>query len=168
MADVKLIVTDLDGTLIGSMNAFPAYEEFRDRLATYRAKYGTVWVACTGRSLRSFLHFFAPMETLNLAPEYVIIKHAYIYRLTRFGYRPHYAWNFFVRYHIWSSKLYMREALNQWHRMITGMSDGVSTVYHRRNRLCLRFSTEDAAEAAARMLTERAKEFNIGNIAHNF
>jgi len=89
----------------------------------------------------------------------VILKHAYIYRLTRFGYRPHYAWNFFIRYHIWSSQLYMKEALNEWHRMITGMSEGVSTVYHQRNRLCLRFSTEEAAEAAAQLLTQKAKAF---------
>jgi HAD superfamily hydrolase (TIGR01484 family) len=159
MPEIRLIATDLDGTLIGSMNAFPAYEEFRERLSACREKHGAVWVACTGRSLRSFLHFFAPMQTLGMAPEYVILKHAYIYRLTRFGYRPHYAWNFFIRYHIWSSKLYMREALNQWHRMITGMSEGVSTVYHRRNRLCLRFSTEEAAEAAAVLLAKKAREF---------
>jgi len=157
--DVKIIATDLDGTLIGKANEFSLYDDFRDRLEIYKAKHGTLWVACTGRSLKSFLHFFSPMATLGLTPDFVILKHAYIYRLTRFGYRPHYAWNFFIRYHIWSSKLYLKEALNQWHRMITGMSEGVSTVYHRRNRLCLRFSTEEAAEAAAKLLTKKAKEF---------
>lgn len=159
MPEVKLIATDLDGTLIGNANEFPLYDEFRDRLQTYKSKYGSIWVACTGRSLRSFLHFFSPMATLGLTPDYVILKHAYIYRLTRFGYRPHYAWNFFIHYHIWSSKLYLKEALNEWHRMITGMSDGVTTVYHRRNRLCLRFNTEEAAEAAAQLLKKKAKEF---------
>ena len=159
MPEIKLIATDLDGTLIGNANEFPLYDEFRDRLEAYKAKYGTIWVACTGRSLKSFLHFFSPMATLDLKPDYVILRHAYIYRLTRFGYRPHYAWNFFIHYHIWSSKLYLREALNEWHRMITGMSEGVTTVYHRSNRLCLRFSTEEAAEAAAQLLTKKAKEF---------
>ncbi len=159
MRDVKIIATDLDGTLIGNANEFPLYDEFRDRLDTFKSKYDTLWVACTGRSLKSFLHFFSPMSTLGLTPEYVIIKHAYIYQLTKFGYRPHYAWNFFIRYHIWSSRLYLKDALNQWHRMITGMFAGVSTVYHRRNRLCLRFNTDEAAEAAARLLTKKAREF---------
>jgi hydroxymethylpyrimidine pyrophosphatase-like HAD family hydrolase len=159
MSEVRLLATDLDGTLIASMTEFAAYDEFGELLTTLKEKYSTVWVACTGRSLKSFLHFFAPMQELGLAPEYVIIKHAYIYRLTRSGYRPHYAWNFFVRYHIWSSQLYMKETLGQWHSMITGMSEGVSTVEHRRNRLCLRFSTEEAAEAAATLLTEKAKPF---------
>ncbi len=159
MPEVKLLATDLDGTLIGKMNELHAYEEFRKLLSTFRDKHGTIWVACTGRPLRSFLHFFIPMQEMDLAPEYVIVKHAYIYRLTRFGYRPHYAWNFFIRYHIWSSQLCMKETLNKWHRMITGMCEGVTPVYHRRNRLCLRFNSEEAAEAAAQVLTEKAKAF---------
>jgi len=159
MPEIKLIATDLDGTLIGNANEFPLYDEFRDRLDIYKQKYDALWVACTGRSLKSFLHFFSPMATLGLEPDYVILRHAYIYRRTRFGYRPHYAWNFFIRYHIWSSKLYIREALNEWHRMITGMSEGVTTVYHRSNRLCLRFNSEEAAEAAAQLLAKKAKEF---------
>lgn len=159
MSDIKLIATDLDGTLIGSANEFSLYETFGERLSAWRAKHGVLWVACTGRSLKSFLHLFSPMSTMGLAPDYIIIRHAYIYRLTRFGYRPHYAWNFFIRYHIWSSKLYIRDALNQWHRLITGMTEGVSTIYHRRNRLCLRFSSEETAEAAADVLKQKAREF---------
>jgi hydroxymethylpyrimidine pyrophosphatase-like HAD family hydrolase len=159
VSDVKLLATDLDGTLIGNANEFHLYEDFGDHLAEYKKRYGTTWVACTGRSLRSFLHFITPMQTMGLTPEFVIIKHAYIYRMTRFGYRPHYAWNFFIRYHIWSSRLYMREALSSWHKMITGLSEGVTTVYHRSNRLCLRFSSEEAAEAAAKLLRDKAKVF---------
>ncbi len=159
MPDIKVIATDLDGTLIGNANEFHLYDQFGERLSHYRSSYNSLWVACTGRSLRSFLHFIAPMHTMGLSPDYVIIKHAYIYRLTRFGYKPHVLWNLFIRYHIWSSCLYIRDAINSWHRMITGLSDGVTTVYHRFNRLCLRFKSEEAAEAATKLLKEKASEF---------
>jgi HAD superfamily hydrolase (TIGR01484 family) len=159
MPEVKLIATDLDGTLIGNADEFSLYEEFGDRLGVYRAKYGAIWVACTGRSLRSFLRFFGPMSELGFAPQYVIVRHAYIYRRTRNGYRPHYAWNFCIRYHIWSSHLYIKEALMKWQRMITGMSSGVTVIFQNRNRLCLRFNTQEAAEAATELLKKESKEF---------
>jgi HAD superfamily hydrolase (TIGR01484 family) len=159
MPKVKLLATDLDGTLIGHADEFSLYDEFGDRLRVLRAKYGTIWVACTGRSLHSFLHFVAPLSEMGLAPKYVIIKHAYIYRLTRFGYRPHYVWNFLIRYQIWSSLLHIKEALRKWQRMITGMSSGVSTIFQTRNRLCLRFDTEESAEAAALLLKKESKRF---------
>jgi hypothetical protein len=64
MSEVTLIATDLGGTLIGNADEFSLYEEFGDRLGVYRAKYGAIWVACTGRSLRSVLRspLFCPDE----------------------------------------------------------------------------------------------------------
>ena len=157
---IRLIATDLDGTLIGGIGELLLYDDFRNRLKTLRSRYGAVWVVCTGRSRRSFNHLFSPMKLMGFAPEYVIVNHAYIYRRTRSGrYRPHYGWNILIHYNIWASRLYMKDAIEHWYKMVMNMVEGVTTVYHRRNRLCLRFDAEEDAAAVAKLLKEKAKEF---------
>jgi hypothetical protein len=100
------------------------------------------------------------LKALGLMPDYVITDHAYIYRQTRRGgYRPHLLWNFMIRYHIWASQLYVKDAIDRWYRMVKGMVKGVSTVHRRRNRLCLRFESEDDAAVVADILREKVKEF---------
>jgi len=156
---IKLLATDLDGTLFGGSGELPLYEEFKGRLKTLRAKHGALWVVCTGRSLRSFQHLFSPMKTMDIAPDYVIVSHAYIYHRKRNGYRPHYVWNILIYYHLWASRLYMKDAIQKWYKMVMEMTDGVTTVYHRRNRLCLRFDAEEDAQAVAKLLRKKAQEF---------
>ncbi len=156
---LRLIVTDLDGTLIGNANEFALYDEFQKQLDHMRARHGAVWVVCTGRTLRSFRHFIEPMQTMGVAPEYAIIRHAYVYRHTRLGYRPHLTWNFWILMHLLISRLHIHSAINEWHALITGMTRHVTTIYRKRNRLCLRFDREEDAEAATEILTEKAREF---------
>jgi HAD superfamily hydrolase (TIGR01484 family) len=157
---IKLIATDLDGTLIGRTGELPIYDDFKKRLEYLRSKYNTVWVVCTGRSLRGFYHKFSPMEVMGVYPEYIIVDHAYIYRRTKSGrYRPHYSWNFLIRYNIWSSRLYIKDAIEHWYKTIYDKYRGITVLYHRRNRLCVRFRTEEEAAAAAEYLKEEAKGF---------
>ena len=158
---IRLLATDLDGTLIGGSGGIELYSHFRETLNKLRTGSDFVWVVCTGRSLHSFEHVFAPLKALGLMPDYVITDHAYIYRQTRRGgYRPHLLWNFMIRYHIWASQLYVKDAIDRWYRMIKGMVKGVSTVHRRRNRLCLRFESEDDAAVVADILREKLKSSN--------
>ena len=90
---IRLLTTDLDGTLIGGASEFPLYPTFREQLIELRRDHDTVWAICTGRSLPSFRHFFEPMRTMDIRPDFVIIRHAYIFSLTRAGYVPHILWN---------------------------------------------------------------------------
>lgn len=156
---IKLLATDLDGTLFGSSGELALYDEFRKRLTTLREKYDMQWVICTGRSLRSFMHLFSPMKTMGLMPDYVIVNHAYIYHLKRNKYKSHYYWNLLIHYHLWASKLYMKDAIKSWYKQVMDMTDKVTTVYHRNNRLCLRFDNEDDAEGVAKLLLEKSREF---------
>ena len=155
-----ILATDLDGTLIGGTGDFSLYDNFRSRLEAMQAADGTVWVVCTGRSLRSFQHLFSPMKIMGFMPDYVIVNHAYIYRRTKSGrYRPHHSWNLMIRYHIWSSRLHIKDALSSWYDMVTDTVDNVTTVYHRHNRLCMRFDTEADAEAVAKILKKKSRWF---------
>lgn len=157
--NIKLIATDLDGTLIGSANEFPLYSLFRDRVNELRRHNNAVWVACTGRSLHSFWDFFSSMRTMGLMPDFVVIRHAFIYGLTRFGYLPHIFWNLHIHYQQWSTQFYVRHAIDEWHRMITGGTLGVKTLRREKNRLCLQFNSEESAVVAADMLRERVKPY---------
>ena len=157
--DIKLIATDLDGTLIGSANEFPLYSTFRDRINDLQKRNGVLWAACTGRSYKSFWAFFSPMRTMGLMPDYVVIRHAYIFGLTRFGYLPHIFWNLHIRYQLWLNKLYVREAMNEWQELMTGGALGVSMVHRKRNRLCLRFDSDESANVAADLLRDKVKRY---------
>ena len=156
---IRLIATDLDGTLIGGDADLARFTEFNQRLDLLRERFGAQWVVCTGRSLHSFENVLGPMRAMGLSPEHAVIRHAYLYGIGRGGYWPHFIWNLGIRFQIWSGSLYLRGAIREWHRMVRRMSDKVTTVYHRHNRLCLRFRTDEEAEAAAELLRQKASVF---------
>ncbi len=159
MADIRLIATDLDGTLIGSASDLPLYMSFKDKLNHLRARFDTKWVACTGRSMGSFQAFFFPMRTMGVMPDFVIIRHAYIYGLTKCGYVPHVIWNLRTRYLEWANELHIASAIDEWHRMITGSCLGVTTIRKKRDRLCLRFDSQESVVAVVKMLEEKMRPF---------
>lgn len=158
MAEIKLLATDLDGTLIGSVSEFHRYPVYNEVIKELYSEHGTKWVACTGRSLTSFREFFSPMQMMGIAPDYLIVNHAFIYSRTRRGYLPHVTWNVRIRYLLWRNRLKVEDAIKDWHRMITGASLGVTTVSKTESRLCFRFESDEAAEAAANLLISRVDE----------
>ncbi len=166
MEDIRLIATDLDGTLIGNADEFPMYSEFRDRLMRLQRENGTAWAVITGRTFRSFREFFAPLKVMGLAPDVIIIRHAYIYTLGKFGYKPHVFWNLRILLLLWLDRMQSRRAIAEWHAVITRVSHGVRTVKRKRNRLWLRFNTEEAAAFAAAELGRRVDSFHHFKVFH--
>jgi len=156
MPEIRLIATDLDGTLIGSINEFPLYNDYRDRIEEMRREHGLIWAACTGRTLASFGGFFAPMRTMGLVPDFVIANHAYIYSFSPLGYMPHILWNLRIRYRTWYESQLVRNAIDDWYDTISSVSVGVTTIRRRKNRLSLRFDSPESADVAANMLEEKA------------
>jgi len=159
MKPIQLLATDLDGTLIGSATEFPLYTSFREKVIELRKNYGTIWVACTGRDLKSFRTFFSPMRTMGMAPEFIVVSHAYIFERTRIGYMPHIIWNLRIAYIIWMNNFTAREVIDEWHDAITGASGGVSTLKRSKSRLRLRFDSADAARVALEVIEEKIKDF---------
>lgn len=159
MAEIRLIATDLDGTIIGGVSDFHLYDDFRDKLVEYRKKFNTIWVTCTGRSLRSTKEFLSPMELLGIRPDYIIVNHAYIFERTRFGYMPHVLWNLRIRYILLSNRYEVQNAMEHWGSILMGSSFGVSIMYKSKNRLRMRFNTEQSAAAAEKLLSDRTKQF---------
>jgi HAD superfamily hydrolase (TIGR01484 family) len=158
MSDIRLIATDLDGTLVGHTADFGLYEELREKFIEYRRKSNTVWATCTGRSLASTKQFLGPMEDFGIRPHYIIVSHAYIYEHTKLGYVPHLAWNFRMRRIFRQNSRDIRRSIDKWYKTITAASLGVVTVYRRKTRLRMRFRTEEAAIVIERMLEKESSQ----------
>ena len=164
---IKLIVFDLDGTLMGRDDDFHLYDEFAERLKRFKELHGAVWAICTGRSISSFRDTFHPMEMKGIRPDYVIFRHAYIWRKGRRGYVPKTSWNILTRYHLWSTRLYVKDALRQWCREITELSPNVRVIYERRSKFCVRFKSEQSAIAAEEILAKKANPYNHLKVFRN-
>ena len=93
MAAIRLIAIDLDGTLVGRENEFPLYAKLRYLLAELRLGEGTNWAVCTGRRVPSFRRFFLPMQMMGITPDFLIARHAYMYRLRGAFALPYLFWN---------------------------------------------------------------------------
>lgn len=149
---IQLLATDLDGTVIGGVQEFPLYADFRRALAWLREGDGGLWVACTGRSLSSFLDFSMPLRRMDLTPDYVIVRHAYIFSLGRFCWWPHVLWNMHIRHHAWVDRRAAQQALAEWHRSIVSCTLGVRTRRRDDDRLVLHFDSEKSAVDALGVL----------------
>lgn len=162
----RLLVADLDGTLVGSVNEFPLYTQFRSRINEFRGRENLLWAACTGRSRRSFNRFFSPMRAMGISPDYVILNHAYIYGMSRFGFVPHVFWNLHIHYRLWANRMYVRQAINDWYDTVTGGALGVRTFRRRKDRTAVRFDSEESAGVAVQMLHDKLGDYQHIKIVH--
>lgn len=152
MAAIRLLATDLDGTLIGTGREFPLFVPFRERIDAIRRRNGCVWAICTGRTGRSFRRFFAPMRMVGLQPDYVIVRHAYIGGPRARGFISHFFWNVGIAYEQWAQRLRVRRTLDRWHRAILRGIQGVETLMRGSDRLWVSFVSEDGAAQAEQLL----------------
>lgn len=158
-AAIRLLATDLDGTLIGSANELPAYAELHSMVEHLREVHGMTWVACTGRTFRSFREFFTPMRRTGILPDYVVIRHAYLFRLTRFGFIPHLSWNVVMLLDLWREVRDGKRAMQHWYETIMGRSTGVRVLRRQAGRLNLRFDSDESAQVAADYISKEALKF---------
>jgi hydroxymethylpyrimidine pyrophosphatase-like HAD family hydrolase len=149
---IEMLATDLDGTVIGGVQEFPLYAEFRRELARLQETCGTVWIACTGRALSSFKEFMQPLSRMGVEPDYAIVRHAYIFVRSRIGWYPHVLWNLHILYHLWLDRRATEEALIAWHRTIVACAAGVRTLRLNRERRTLQFDSPESAASAVEML----------------
>lgn len=158
MAKIRLAVFDFDGTLLGRQDEFPLYAAFRDRLLELKKTQNTIWAVSTGRGPKSFWSCFGAMGAVGLEPDYTVTRHAYISGHSKFGYRPHIAWNLRTYYLLWVNRMRIRLAMNDWRKMITHGIRGSHVVTKQKDRLCLRFDRQEGADVAAELLSEQTRK----------
>jgi len=156
--DIRLLVTDLDGTLIGHRDERRLYPDFKAQLADLRRTSQTTWLICTGRHYASFRRFFRPMEKAGLRPDLVATRHRLIYRRRGEDYviMPLFSLTVLVRF-----LLAHRDALSklkQMHGHLQRTTRGVRRVVLLPDRFSLRFATEESADAALLWVQKEIQE----------
>jgi hydroxymethylpyrimidine pyrophosphatase-like HAD family hydrolase len=156
-ATIKLIATDLDGTLIGSTDEMPVYSDFAERIRDLRISQGTSWAVLSGRPLRSFLECSEPLRVAGLLPDYAILRYSLIYQREGESYRLLWRWSLATLWKRVLRPIITRRVLREWHVAALETFRGTRTLTNTPQRLQLRFKSEQAAESAAAALKERVK-----------
>jgi hydroxymethylpyrimidine pyrophosphatase-like HAD family hydrolase len=159
MTDIRLVATDLDGTLLGKGTSLDVFVAFRKQLAALRQHTNVVWAVSTGRSRGSFRRVFEPLQMLEIAPDYVILRHALIYSVGRWSFVPHRFWNLAIQCRVWKDRLHVRNAIDDWQAMILLGHRRAKTIEKTATRLWMRFETEEEAGVAASLLSKKAACF---------
>lgn len=154
-----MFVTDADGTLMGRRPEFDQYRAFRARVNDLRVTYGARWVVCTGRSLGGYKRIFRPMNVFGIKPDYVIVRHAYIYECKPWGFLPHWIWNLRVLWLQWRDDLALRRAMPRLKRAVLSRNPFAKVTYSGRERLCFRFEDEGSTNFGAEILRAEARPY---------
>ena len=155
--EIKLLVTDLDGTLLGMSSELPHYALFGKMVDELRRESGTQWVICTGRTLTSCLRFLHPMMAVGAIPDYVVVNHTHVYGLEGSQHKAHMWWSLRIGFDAWIERLRAISAIKEWYRMIhRGVLRCLSAKLER-GSLLLRFETDDDSQVVAQLLKTKAQ-----------
>jgi hydroxymethylpyrimidine pyrophosphatase-like HAD family hydrolase len=165
-AQIQLLVTDLDGTILGGKPEFKLYNEFRDLIEQRRARGRFSWAICTGRGLRNFREVFLPLRSFGIAPDFVIAKHAYIYERQTWGYLSHFMWNLSIMrlkaYH----RLRVNLAIPRIRRLVGERIPFCRITYMDRERICFRFEDDETADFGTKILQDAVQKYEYLKVFH--
>lgn len=159
LRQIRMFVTDADGTLMGHRREFDQYRSFRKRIAELRTTYGVIWVVCTGRSLSGYKHIFRPMRIFGISPDFVIVNHAYIFECKKWGFLPHWIWNLRILWLEWRDEHIVRRALPKIRKAVLSQNPFAQVMVSNRQRLSFRFDDESAASFGAEVLRAEVKPY---------
>ncbi len=154
-----MFVTDADGTVMGARPEFGQYRAFRSKINELRTNYGIIWVVCTGRSLRGYKQIFKPMRMFGIAPDYVIINHAFIFECKKRGFLPHWVWNLRILWLQWKEKLTTRQMLRAIKQSVLSQNPFARVLVSNRQRLSFRFDDESSAAFSSEIVRRLAKPY---------
>lgn len=152
---IRLLATDLDGTLIGNGEQDADYDAFRDLVGAVRRR-GGEWAIITGRHLGAMQNVLVEFYYRRLVPNYVIVEDARMYRVhlpLRFW--PFWWWNLRVDARRFALNLRHRGFLKRLSQELTQLvPDGED-----RSRpgidIWIHCPDEEQADAAERLVRER-------------
>jgi len=94
---IRMLVTDLDGTLIAQGEEAEDFLRFRHCLRILRGGCRTAWVIATGRHRSSIEAVLGGLLVRGLTPDVLVLEDARIYKRMGSGaFRPFFLWNFGV------------------------------------------------------------------------
>ncbi len=143
----QLLVTDLDGTVLGSMDDRDFHPEFCQRVQDFQAS-GGLWVIATGRRLRSVQRLVRPIIDAGAVPDFVVARHAYIFSFERWGFLPHPFWNIHIRSIVRREQTHMEEVLAGLRTRLLRTYRSAKLIQGDVDRLHVRFTDLDDCRAA--------------------
>ncbi|MEI6971039.1 MAG: HAD family hydrolase [bacterium] len=165
MADIRLIVVDLDGTMMGPREDVHAHAEaFRTVLDRLAVAHGTKWAVNTGRGIFSFRRVFRVLFDLGISPDFIVVRHAYIFSVRPWGYMPHLVWNTQIAFSILVTRLRTKRIIKRFKCMILSMYRRARCCRIGTNAVSFKFrdsETTDAAYYQLRVLSQPYKNLIV-------
>ncbi len=174
---IRLLATDLDGTVMGHRDDRALYPEFKAVLDELRSSVGMKWIICTGRHYGSYRTFARSMERAGVAPDFVVTCRLRVFGRTPKGYRMKPVYTAAILLNNVLSYHRARRLLKRMHRHLCNYGGGVRRVLQLPDRFTLRFENEKSATQAmtwvrsqvqavpALKVRRRDREINVEQIA---
>ncbi len=160
MDQIRLVATDLDGTLVGRNNPYFDCVAFRDEMEKLRRERGVKWVVCTGRSGPMFRKIFRPLYELGLQPDHIVLEDAFIYEVRgRMRFKSFAAWNKTVWQLVERVEEETRRAFREWESFFGKWDFGIDRLVVGRRRMSFFFQSTAAADRALGVLREKAAPY---------
>lgn len=156
--DIRLLVTDLDGTVMGHRDDRSLYPSFKQLLDELRRSRQLQWVICTGRSFSGYRKFAGSLERAGIRPDFVVTGRFGVFKRTPDGYRFEMATSLKVGWKALRAPRRERALLKRLHRELLNSPGGVRKVLQLPDRFAVRFATREAAEEAMALVERSIRE----------
>jgi len=152
---IRLLATDLDGTLLGGEENLHSVAEFRDLLLRARTQWGTQWAIVTGRSLLAVRAIVFEFMCMGLHPNFAVTEDARIHHHSRPGQLvPFRWWNFRVHQRRRRMVRRWRPQVTAWHRQIVEQFPASVDLSCPEVHFWMNMADLESAETAERLLRE--------------
>lgn len=169
MANIRLIVADLDGTVLNKRHEHPdLIDALRQKLERLKGTQSVKLAINTGRDLDSFKEVFQPLLEAGINPDFVIVKHAYIFSIKGWRYVPHLIWNIQVCFSIFVTTLRARVFIKRLITLIMKRFNYVRAHRIGRDRVVFQFRRNEDKEAACYMLRVLTKSHGNFMVTEHF
>jgi len=154
---IRLLATDLDGTVMGHRDDRTLYPEFKAVLDELRRSEGMKWVICTGRHYGSYRRFSRSMERAGVAPDFVVTRRLRVFGRTQKGYRIKPVYSAAILLSNVFGHRRARWLLKRMHRHLCTHTRGVRRVLQLPQRFTLRFESEESTTQAMTWVRSQVK-----------
>ncbi len=155
---IRLLVTDLDGTLIGHREDRQYIAEFKTLIDELRRDGLLCWMIATGRHYRGFRSYTTSLERAGLYPDLVVTAHGRVFERHGGGYRVKPGCTVQVMVALVLEHVRGRRALKRMHQHLSNSTQGVRRVLQLPDRFTLRFAKPEGASEAVRWIKQSVRD----------
>ncbi len=154
--DFRLVITDVDGTLMGSVGDSGAAAEFHVTLNTFRRRYNAVWVVITGRTLAEYERVANMFESPDCRPDFVITRSSRAHVFSAMGYRPHVQLTTAIRFLSRGDSRQVKRTMRRIRPLMLSSAPSVRVVTRDEGGTCYQFRKAGDAQALVKAVGPEA------------